>query len=137
MERVTGYSRAVMCVYPDTIRPVQWTCFKSSTHSHRDLRILLIPGKRACSSPICTHLLKRRLLECSGQVFQKKKTPYYPVIHTIISNLPLEQIALYAFPVLWVGLLIIAIVKLNLDSVPTTILALIFNVTNVIGFTYA
>jgi len=49
----------------------------------------------------------------------------------------LEQIALYAFPVLWVGLLIIAIVKLNLDSVPTTILALIFNVTNVIGFTYA
>jgi len=46
-------------------------------------------------------------------------------------------IALYAFPVLWVGLLIIAIVKLNLDSVPTTILALIFNVTNVIGFTYA
>jgi len=46
-------------------------------------------------------------------------------------------IALYAFPVLWVGLLIIAIVKLNLYSVPTTILALIFNVTNVIGFTYA
>jgi hypothetical protein len=46
-------------------------------------------------------------------------------------------IALYAFPVLWVGLLIIAIVKLNLDSVPTTILALIFNTTNVIGFTYA
>jgi len=46
-------------------------------------------------------------------------------------------IALYAFPVFWVGLLIIAIVKLNLYSVPTTILALIFNVTNVIGFTYA
>jgi len=46
-------------------------------------------------------------------------------------------IALYAFPVFWVGLLIIAIVKLNLYSVPTTVLALIFNVTNVVGFTYA
>jgi len=46
-------------------------------------------------------------------------------------------IALYVFPVLWVGLLIISIVKLNLNSIPTTILALIFNVTNVIGFTYA
>jgi len=46
-------------------------------------------------------------------------------------------IALYAFPVLWIGLLIIAVVKLNLDSVPTIVLALIFNVTNVIGFTYA
>lgn len=58
--------------------------------------------------------------------------PYYGHIQLL-----LEQIALYAFPVLWVGLLIIAIVKLNLDSVPTTILALIFNVTNVVGFTYA
>jgi len=46
-------------------------------------------------------------------------------------------IGLYAFPVFWLGLLIIAIVKLNLDSVPTIILALIFNMTNVIGFTYA
>ena len=58
-------------------------------------------------------------------------------MYTLIWLFPLKQIALYAFPVFWIGLLIIAVVKLNLDSVPTTILALIFNMTNVIGFTYA
>ncbi|EIN13547.1 DUF846-domain-containing protein [Punctularia strigosozonata HHB-11173 SS5] len=46
-------------------------------------------------------------------------------------------IALYAFPVLWVLLLIIGILRLNLSIIPIVILALIFNVTNVIGFTYA
>jgi len=46
-------------------------------------------------------------------------------------------IALYSFPVLWVGLLIISFIKLNLSFVPITILALVFNVTNAVGFTYA
>jgi len=46
-------------------------------------------------------------------------------------------IALYTFPLLWAGLLIICFVKLNFSFVPITILALVFNVTNAIGFTYA
>jgi hypothetical protein len=67
---------------------------------------------------------------------------------------PCVQIALYSFPVLWVGLLIISFIKLNLSCVcfssysshrsvtlpsfvPITILALVFNVTNAVGFTYA
>ncbi|KAH8835341.1 Golgi apparatus membrane protein TVP23 [Flagelloscypha sp. PMI_526] len=46
-------------------------------------------------------------------------------------------IALYAFPVIWVGLLFVAILKFNASFVPIVLLALVFNVTNVIGFTYA
>ncbi|KAF5336863.1 hypothetical protein D9611_003349 [Ephemerocybe angulata] len=46
-------------------------------------------------------------------------------------------IALYVFPLLWAALLIVAILKLGFTSVPIVILALVFNVTNVIGFTYA
>jgi len=46
-------------------------------------------------------------------------------------------IALYTFPLLWTGLLIISFVKLNFSFVPITILALVFNVTNAVGFTYA
>uniref|UniRef100_A0A8H7YB52 Golgi apparatus membrane protein TVP23 n=1 Tax=Psilocybe cubensis TaxID=181762 RepID=A0A8H7YB52_PSICU len=45
--------------------------------------------------------------------------------------------ALYVFPVLWGALLIIAFVKLGFSFIPIIILALVFNITNVIGFTYA
>ncbi|KAJ2914237.1 hypothetical protein MD484_g6171, partial [Candolleomyces efflorescens] len=47
------------------------------------------------------------------------------------------SIALYVFPVLWVALLIVAILKLGFAFIPIVILALVFNITNVIGFTYA
>jgi len=46
-------------------------------------------------------------------------------------------IALYAFPLLWAALLIVSILKLGFAFIPIVILALIFNITNVIGFTYA
>lgn len=46
-------------------------------------------------------------------------------------------IALYTFPVIWLLLLLLAILKLNLSFIPIVILALVFNCTNVIGFTYA
>ncbi|KZW02573.1 DUF846-domain-containing protein [Exidia glandulosa HHB12029] len=46
-------------------------------------------------------------------------------------------IALYTFPVLWFLLLLLAFLKLNLSYVPIVILALVFNLTNVVGFTYA
>lgn len=45
--------------------------------------------------------------------------------------------ALYVFPALWVVLLIVAILTLNASFIPVVILALVFNFTNVIGFTYA
>ncbi|KAL5534329.1 TVP23 [Sanghuangporus baumii] len=45
-------------------------------------------------------------------------------------------VAIYTFPVLWLVLLFISILKLN-TSLPIVLLALIFNVTNAIGFTYA
>jgi len=45
--------------------------------------------------------------------------------------------ALYVFPVLWFLLLIVSILKLNVSFLPIVALALVFNVTNVIGFTYA
>jgi len=46
-------------------------------------------------------------------------------------------IASYTFPLLWMGLLIISFLKFNLSFVPITLLALVFNVTNAVGFTYA
>jgi len=46
-------------------------------------------------------------------------------------------IALYTFPLLWLVLLIVSFLKFNLAFIPIVILALIFNITNVIGFTYA
>ncbi|RXW18240.1 hypothetical protein EST38_g7617 [Candolleomyces aberdarensis] len=47
------------------------------------------------------------------------------------------SVALYVFPVLWVALLVVAILKLGFAFIPIVILALVFNITNVIGFTYA
>ncbi|KAF4623543.1 hypothetical protein D9613_001965 [Agrocybe pediades] len=46
-------------------------------------------------------------------------------------------IALYTFPALWVALLIVSLLKLGFSFIPIVILALVFNVTNVVGFTYA
>jgi len=46
-------------------------------------------------------------------------------------------IALYSFPLLWLVLLIVSFLKFNLSFIPIVVLALIFNITNVVGFTYA
>ncbi|TFK57372.1 DUF846-domain-containing protein [Heliocybe sulcata] len=46
-------------------------------------------------------------------------------------------IALYAFPALWLALFIVSLLKFNISFVPIVVLALVFNVTNVVGFTYA
>ncbi|OAV96554.1 hypothetical protein PTTG_00998 [Puccinia triticina 1-1 BBBD Race 1] len=45
--------------------------------------------------------------------------------------------ALYTFPVAWIFLLFIGILKFNLSFLPIVVLALVFNLTNTIGFTYA
>jgi hypothetical protein len=46
-------------------------------------------------------------------------------------------IALYVFPLLWAALLIVSLLKLGFAFIPIVLLALVFNMTNVIGFTYA
>ncbi|KAI0662755.1 DUF846-domain-containing protein [Cubamyces menziesii] len=46
-------------------------------------------------------------------------------------------IAVYTFPLLWLALLIVSLLKFNLSFVPIVVLALVFNVTNAVGFTYA
>ncbi|KDQ63815.1 hypothetical protein JAAARDRAFT_29862 [Jaapia argillacea MUCL 33604] len=46
-------------------------------------------------------------------------------------------IALYTFPALWFALLIVSFLKLNISFIPIVVLALVFNITNVVGFTYA
>jgi hypothetical protein len=45
--------------------------------------------------------------------------------------------ALYVFPALWLGLFFVSLLKFNLSFIPIVVLALVFNVTNVVGFTYA
>ncbi|KIJ53644.1 hypothetical protein M422DRAFT_222299 [Sphaerobolus stellatus SS14] len=46
-------------------------------------------------------------------------------------------IAVYSFPVLWTLLLIVSILKFSISFIPIVALALVFNYTNAIGFTYA
>jgi len=46
-------------------------------------------------------------------------------------------IALYVFPLLWAALLVVSLLKLGFSFIPIVVLALVFNMTNVIGFTYA
>jgi len=46
-------------------------------------------------------------------------------------------IALYAFPVFWLLVLILSFIKFSISFVPIVILALLFNCTNAVGFTYA
>ncbi|GLB36332.1 hypothetical protein LshimejAT787_0306200 [Lyophyllum shimeji] len=46
-------------------------------------------------------------------------------------------IALYSFPLLWSALLIVSLLKLGFAFIPIVLLALVFNFTNAIGFTYA
>ncbi|EKM83726.1 hypothetical protein AGABI1DRAFT_110354 [Agaricus bisporus var. burnettii JB137-S8] len=46
-------------------------------------------------------------------------------------------IAIYVFPILWILLLMASIFSLSLFYIPIVILALVFNMTNAVGFTYA
>lgn len=46
-------------------------------------------------------------------------------------------LALYAYPLGWVALLFVSIFKFNVSFLPIVLLALVFNMSNVIGFTYA
>ncbi|KAI6132676.1 DUF846-domain-containing protein [Pisolithus thermaeus] len=47
------------------------------------------------------------------------------------------QIAIYAFPLCWLLLFVVSIVRFNLSFIPIVVLALVFNITNAVGFTYA
>ncbi|GEM06034.1 RNA binding protein [Rhodotorula toruloides] len=46
-------------------------------------------------------------------------------------------VAMYAFPAAWILLLFVGILKFNLSFLPIVMLALVFNVTNTVGYTYA
>ncbi|OCF42124.1 cytoplasmic protein [Kwoniella heveanensis CBS 569] len=46
-------------------------------------------------------------------------------------------IALYAYPLGWLALLIVSILKFNISFLPIVLLALVFNLSNLLGFTYA
>ncbi|KAG1826148.1 Golgi apparatus membrane protein TVP23 [Suillus subaureus] len=46
-------------------------------------------------------------------------------------------IALYVFPALWLLLFIVSILHFSLSFIPIVALALVFNFTNAVGFTYA
>jgi len=45
--------------------------------------------------------------------------------------------ALYVFPVVWLVLLIFSVITFSISFLPIVVLALVFNITNAIGFTYA
>jgi len=45
--------------------------------------------------------------------------------------------ALYAFPAVWLVLLIVSTIRFNIAFLPIVFLALVFSITNAIGFTYA
>ncbi|KDE04238.1 hypothetical protein MVLG_05337 [Microbotryum lychnidis-dioicae p1A1 Lamole] len=45
-------------------------------------------------------------------------------------------IALYTFPVIWIALFFVGLLKFNLSFLPIVALALVFNLTNAVGYTY-
>ncbi|POW18536.1 hypothetical protein PSHT_05654 [Puccinia striiformis] len=68
----------------------------------------------------------------------KRKPDYVVIILTNFDgNTRMFWMALYTFPVAWIFLLFIGIIKFNLSFLPIVLLALVFNLTNTIGFTYA
>ncbi|KAG8926600.1 Golgi apparatus membrane protein tvp23 [Tulasnella sp. 417] len=70
------------------------------------------------------------------QIPSELATPYLSATD-LNANYRLFWIALYTFPVLWGLLFIVSIFRFNLSFLPIVGLAIVFNVTNVIGFTYA
>ncbi|WWC66169.1 uncharacterized protein I206_100070 [Kwoniella pini CBS 10737] len=46
-------------------------------------------------------------------------------------------IALYSYPIGWLALLIVSLLKFNVSFLPIVLLALVFNLSNLLGFTYA
>ncbi|WRT64379.1 uncharacterized protein IL334_001311 [Kwoniella shivajii] len=46
-------------------------------------------------------------------------------------------IALYAYPLGWLALFIVSLLKFNVSFLPIVLLALVFNLSNLLGFTYA
>jgi len=46
-------------------------------------------------------------------------------------------IAVYVFPLLWGALLFVSLLQLDFSFIPIVALALVFNITNAVGFTYA
>jgi hypothetical protein len=46
-------------------------------------------------------------------------------------------VALYAYPLGWIALFIVSLFKFNISFLPIVFLALVFNFSNVVGFTYA
>ncbi|GAA5888813.1 hypothetical protein JCM6882_002862 [Rhodosporidiobolus microsporus] len=46
-------------------------------------------------------------------------------------------IAMYSFPAAWILLLFVGILKFNISFLPIVLLALVFNLTNSVGYTYA
>ncbi|OXG11212.1 cytoplasmic protein [Cryptococcus neoformans Tu401-1] len=45
-------------------------------------------------------------------------------------------IALYVYPLGWLALLIVSLLKFNVSFLPIVVLALVFNLSNLLGFTY-
>ncbi|KAK6905949.1 hypothetical protein I203_106784 [Kwoniella mangroviensis CBS 8507] len=46
-------------------------------------------------------------------------------------------IALYAYPLGWLAILFVSLLKFNVSFLPIVLLALVFNLSNLLGFTYA
>ncbi|KAF7791918.1 hypothetical protein EIP86_002944 [Pleurotus ostreatoroseus] len=64
--------------------------------------------------------------------------PTAPVSTTVFaSTTNTHQIALYTYPCLWLALFIVSLLKLRASFIPIVLLALVFNVSNAVGFTYA
>ncbi|KAJ7224500.1 Golgi apparatus membrane protein TVP23 [Mycena pura] len=64
-------------------------------------------------------------------------SPVFPLINSAPPCFRMFWIAIYVFPILWVALFIVSLLRFKLEFVPIVVLALVFNVTNAIGFTYA
>jgi hypothetical protein len=57
-------------------------------------------------------------------------------VRALRRSFPLTDLLDQQFPLAWVLLLFVGILKFNISFLPIVMLALVFNVTNTVGYTY-
>lgn len=114
MEHRSGCLNTEVCVPRVSCSPTAPSADPSRSLSLRSPINLQTPSTQRCSGSPCTRCVQIR--------------PH--CLHLLI------LILLPQFPAAWILLLFVGLLKFNLSFLPIVILALVFNVTNTVGYTY-
>ncbi|KAL1748914.1 Golgi apparatus membrane protein TVP23 [Schizophyllum fasciatum] len=134
--RQSAHPLALACLYAFRITAIVVYLFCGIVTTNYVLANVIVVVLLAMDFWNCRNVSGRTLVDDDGEsywVFESRdpSRPANPIDSKMFWT------ALYVFPALWVVLLIVAILTLNASFIPVVVLALVFNFTNVIGFTYA